>query len=66
MRHTNGASPATETNMQQTRKTSFLKTLLGAKRQVEPKKALQPIDERQLGRVAGGTGETDSPRGGWQ
>jgi len=50
--------------MQQTRKTTFLKALFGAKRQiVEPKKALQPLDERQLGRVAGGNG---SPKGGWQ
>lgn len=53
--------------MQRTRKTSFLKTLFGGnKRQTEPKKAVQPIDERQLGRVAGGAGETELPRGGWQ
>jgi hypothetical protein len=50
--------------MQQTRKTSFLKTLFGPKRQtVEPKKAVQPLDERQLARVAGGEG---LPKGGWQ
>jgi hypothetical protein len=53
--------------MQQPRKTSFLKSLFGAKRSqtVEPKKAVQPLDERQLARVAGGTGETNLPRGGW-
>lgn len=50
--------------MQQPRKTSLLKSLFGAKRSqtVEPKKTVQPIDERQLGRVAGGS----SPKGGWQ
>jgi hypothetical protein len=54
--------------MQQPRKTSFLKSLFGAKRpqSVEPRKALQPLDERQLARVAGGLGETGSPKGGWQ
>jgi hypothetical protein len=54
--------------MQQPRKTSFLKSLFGTKRAqaVEPKKALQPLDERQLSRVAGGVGETTSPKGGWQ
>jgi hypothetical protein len=53
--------------MQQKRKTSFLRALFGgAKRQVEPRKALQPIDERQLGRIAGGEGATESPKGGWQ
>jgi len=54
--------------MQQTRKTSFLKALLGGKRpqSIEPKKPIQPLDERQLARVAGGTGETGLPRGGWQ
>ena len=54
--------------MQQPRKTSFLKSLFGAKRPqtVEPKKAVQPLDERQLARIAGGTGETGSPKGGWQ
>ena len=52
--------------MQQTRKTSFLKSLLGIKRRqtIEPKKPVQPLDERQLGRVAGG--ELESPRNGWQ
>lgn len=54
--------------MQQPRKTSLLKSLFGAKRRetIEPKKALQPLDERQLSRVAGGTGETTSPKSGWQ
>jgi hypothetical protein len=54
--------------MQQPRKTSFFKTLFGAKRRqsIEPKKAVQPLDERQLSRVAGGTGETSSPKSGWQ
>jgi hypothetical protein len=54
--------------MQQTRKTSFLKTLFGAKRRssIEPKKAVQPLDERQLAQVVGGIGETGSPKGGWQ
>jgi len=54
--------------MQQPRKTSFLKNLFGAKRpqSVEPKKAVQPLDERQLSRIAGGTGETGSPKGRWQ
>lgn len=53
--------------MQQPRKTSFLKVLFGgAKRQIEPKKVLQPLDERQLKRIAGGVGETSFPRGGWQ
>ena len=54
--------------MQQPRKTSFLKSLFGAKQPqtVEPKKPLQPLDERQLARVAGGTGETGLPKGGWQ
>ena len=43
--------------MQQTRKTSFLKTLFGSKRRssIEPKKAVQPLDERQLAQVVGGT-----------
>jgi len=51
--------------MQQPRKTSFLKTLFGAKRResIQPKKAVQPIDERQLGRIVGGEG---LPKGGWQ
>jgi hypothetical protein len=52
--------------MQQTRKTSFLKTLFGGKRRVtiEPKRpALQPLEPRQLAQVAGGE---SLPRGGWQ
>ncbi len=42
--------------MQQTRKTSFLKTLFGGKRRssIEPKKAVQPLDERQLAQMVGG------------
>jgi hypothetical protein len=54
--------------MQQTRKTSFLRTLLGGKRRfsIEPKKAVQPLDERQLARVVGGTTDTSLPKGGWQ
>jgi hypothetical protein len=57
-----------ETNMQQTRKTSFLKTLFGGSRRtsVEPKKPVQPLDERQLAQVVGGTGESGLPKGGWQ
>ena len=53
--------------MQQPRKTSFLKTLFGGKRRAtsEPKKALQPLDERQLAQVVGGLTETGSPKGGW-
>ena len=53
--------------MQQTRKTSFLKTLFGGKRplSIEPKRAVQPLDERQLAQVVGGT-TTGSPKGGWQ
>jgi hypothetical protein len=47
---------------QQTRKTTFLKSLFGAKRQVEPKKALQTIEPRQLSRVSGGE---SLPKGGW-
>jgi len=53
--------------MQQTRKTSFLKTLLGGTRRtsIAPKKTVQPLDERQLAQVVGGT--TDGlPKGGWQ
>jgi hypothetical protein len=51
--------------MQQTRKTSFLKTLFGSKHRAsaEPKKAVQPLDERQLAQVVGGNA---SPKGGWQ
>ena len=55
--------------MQQTRKTSFLKTLLGGTRRasITPKKALQPLDERQLTQVVGGsTTGNDLPKGGWQ
>jgi len=54
--------------MQQTRKTSFLKALFGGKRRaaVQPKKAVQPLDDRQLLQVVGGVGETGSPKGGWQ
>ncbi|HTP70966.1 MAG TPA: hypothetical protein VML58_02010 [Burkholderiaceae bacterium] len=51
--------------MQQTRKTSFLKTLFTGKRReaIEPKKALQPLDQRQLAQVVGGE---SLPKGGWQ
>jgi hypothetical protein len=54
--------------MQQTRKTSFIKTLLGGKRRatLEPKKAVQPLEPlepRQLAQVSGGE---SLPRGGWQ
>ena len=54
--------------MQQPRKTSFLRTLLGIKRRqsIEPKKAVQPLDERQLAQVVGGVTGTGSPKGGWQ
>jgi len=54
--------------MQQTQKTSFLKTLFGAKRRtsIAPKKAVQPLDERQLAQVVGGTSATELPKGGWQ
>ena len=50
--------------MQQTRKTSFLKTLFTGKRRpaIEPKKDLQPLDPRQLAQVVGG----GLPKGGWQ
>jgi hypothetical protein len=53
--------------MQRTRKTSFLKNLFGTKRRqaVEPKRPVQPLDERELARVAGGVGETGSPKGTW-
>jgi hypothetical protein len=53
---------------QQTRKPSLLKTLFGAKRRqhVEPKRTLQPLDERQQLQVAGGTTDTGSPKSGWQ
>jgi hypothetical protein len=67
MRFGESAVPSMEIKMQQPRKTSFLKSLFGAKRQqsVEPKKAVQPLDERHLARIAGGVGETGSPKGGW-
>ena len=53
--------------MQQTRKTSFLKTLFAGKRRpsVMPKKAVQPLDERQLAQIVGGTSDSESPRGSW-
>ncbi len=44
--------------MQQTRKPSFLKSILGIKQravQKDPRKAPTPLDERQLRQVAGGT-----------
>ncbi len=52
--------------MQQTRKTSFLKSLFAAKpSQFEPKEAIQPLDTSQLALIAGGVGETSLPKGGW-
>jgi len=54
--------------MQQTRKPSFLKSILGLKQRAPKKssrKAPTQLDERQLRQVAGGEGETGSPRGGW-
>ena len=53
--------------MQQPRKSSFFKSLFGAKRPqtVEPRKAVQPLDERHLARIAGGVGETNLPKSGW-
>lgn len=53
--------------MQQTRKTSFLKSLFASRKvqAIDLKKTLQPLDERMLARVAGGTGETSLPRSGW-
>ncbi len=50
--------------MQQTRKTSLLKTLFAGKRAIaaEPKKTLQPLEPHQLAQVAGGQG---LPKGGW-
>ena len=54
--------------MQQTRKPSFLKSILGLKQpgaKKSPRKAPTPIDERQLQQVAGGTEPAGSPRGGW-
>ena len=52
--------------MQQTRKISFLRSLFAAKpSQIEPKGAIQLLDESQLARIAGGVGETSLPKGGW-
>jgi hypothetical protein len=54
--------------MQQPRRTSLLQKLFGAKqrRQSAPKNQLQPLDQRQLGQVAGGTTlETGNPRTNW-
>jgi hypothetical protein len=52
--------------MQQTRRISLLRSLFAARpSQFEPKKAIQPLDERQLARIAGGAGETSLPKGGW-
>jgi hypothetical protein len=67
MRQQQSAVPETEIHMQQTRKTSFLKLLLAPRKAqtIEPKKPVQPLDERQLSRVAGGVGETNLPRSGW-
>ena len=66
MRHQESAVPATENHMQQTRKTSFFKSLLAPRKAqtIELKKPL-PLEERELVRVAGGTGETSLPRSGW-
>jgi hypothetical protein len=67
MRHQESAVPETEINMQQTRRTSFLKSLFTPRKAqtIEPRKPVQPLDERQAARVAGGVGETSLPRGGW-
>jgi hypothetical protein len=68
MRRIRGAAARTEISMQRTRKPSFLKSIFGAKQRAdvkEPKKAPTPLDGRQLREVAGGTGDTSSPRGGW-
>jgi hypothetical protein len=53
--------------MNATRKTSFIKTLLGAaRRQTQPAKPVQPLDPVQLRQVAGGDGpSTNLPKGGW-
>jgi hypothetical protein len=52
--------------MKASRKTSLIKTLLGAtRRQAAPAKKLQPLDPAQLRFVAGGDGSATSPRGGW-
>ncbi|MFO1218586.1 MAG: hypothetical protein U1E89_09465 [Burkholderiaceae bacterium] len=55
--------------MQQNRKPSFLKSILGLKQQ-QPKKSSRkaaptPLDERQIRQVAGGEGTTGLPKGGW-
>lgn len=66
MRHQESAVPATENHMQQTRKTFFLKSLLAPRKaqMIEPKKP-EPLEERELARVAGGTGDVSLPRSGW-
>jgi hypothetical protein len=66
MRHQESAVPATENHMQQTRKTSFLKSLLAPRKaqMIEPKKP-EPLEQRELARVAGGLGEVSLPRSGW-
>jgi hypothetical protein len=53
--------------MQQTTKTSFLKTLLAARRQTRPAKPLRELDRSLLGRVSGGGAEPgpETPKGGW-
>jgi hypothetical protein len=54
--------------MQQTRKPSILKSILGLKKSDAKKsvrKAPTPLDGRQLQQVAGGTEPAGSPRGGW-
>jgi hypothetical protein len=53
--------------MQQTRKPSFLKSILGLKQTAKKsdRKAPTPLDERQLKQVAGGTEPAGSPKGGW-
>jgi hypothetical protein len=54
--------------MQQTRKPSFLKSILGAQKTTKKqadRKAPTPLDERQLRQVAGGGGGTASPKGTW-
>ncbi len=53
--------------MQQTRKPSFLKSILGMKqvaKKQSPRKAPTPLDEQQLRQVAGGT-SSESPKGTW-
>ena len=53
--------------MQQTPKTSFLKSLLAARRPARPARPLRELDRSLLGRVSGGGAETppESPKGGW-